>query len=159
MSVARISWACVSWACLLAVSITPAFAGEETQRLSSLTLASWRCAALASIAERLDEATRLFGLGYTSAESYLSAVKSGKIDTESSAASEIGLLSKGLSFQISGLTIDDDFLLGSIWSQIFSDVSNKTYDFDDWGQKDLGRGMQKYRAKIAFTEGNCEFLK
>jgi hypothetical protein len=142
----------VALAVVLAVAPLKASAqsSKEYAVMGQKLWAAFECAALATVAEEVDEQRRLFDLGYEQGKIFVQAIRNGKIEEKDLS----GSVPVGVLWKLEGPNAD--FILGRIWESAFEQATKDAYDA--YSKMMFDKGVLKQFAKNDFHKKNCSLM-
>jgi len=144
--------ACVLLGSLLFFS-APAGAesSNEYAQMGQKVWPAYSCSIAAELANKTEEAKRLFTVGYNNGITFLNALKEGKVKRED-VSSRVAM---GLLLRLDGMS--SDFIMGRNW-----EAASENF-YDEMNQNCEGCILDDQRTQIyaenLFRKGNCVFLK
>lgn len=140
----------ITFAVLAFAGTANAETSKELAEKSRLAWSALSCSALASTAEKPQEAERLFRLGYEAAKTFMNAAFAKKIDK----ADIESTMPMVMGFSMYGPSVD--FMIGRVWEKAVEDAHKKVH-FDDAGAFRPNEVWKDYAAS-EFRDRNCQLI-
>lgn len=131
----------------------------KTPNLGRVMWSAFSCAAYAEMAGDESEQKRLFNIGYTAGQKFISGIRDTSISEADAREAPIGVL-----MYLSGPSID--FMLGRVFENATQDAFDRIVKMDSGGMPILNplewvsdEEVKKIKAETKFRNSNCELIQ
>jgi hypothetical protein len=145
----------------LMLATSPAAGDKAKARLGRVMWSAFVCTTYAGMAEKEEEATRLFDAGLKAGRDFIDALKSGNISQEELHST----VPTGVTLLLNEPVPSADFLIGRVYAMAQSyaydkivkmDNSGLPLDVDHWV---MDEKLQKIKAQSFYSKRNCELVR